>query len=151
VTSIALEDAGGEPPIRLAREAHDAIAREGARGYPLEACGALLGRDADSISEAVPLPNRETEKASRRFVVAPADYLAAEESAEARGLRLLGFWHSHPDHPARPSSTDREYAWPGLLTVVVAVEHGQAREITAWDLPGPGRPFRRRELVFEAE
>jgi proteasome lid subunit RPN8/RPN11 len=153
VTSISLDAAGaGQPsPIRLARGAYDAISSEAARSYPLEACGALLGREADAISEALPLANRETGQASRRFVIAPADYLAAEESADARALQLLGFWHSHPDHPARPSGTDREYAWPGLLTVVVAVEQGQPREITAWDVPGADQPFRRRQLVFEAE
>ncbi len=140
-----------ESPIRLTRSAHDAILREAARSYPLEGCGALLGPEGSTVSEALALANREAAQAGTRFVVAPADYMAAEESAEERGLKLLGFWHSHPDHPARPSNTDREYAWPGLLTVVVAVERGESREITAWDVPGIGLPFRRRDLVFEAE
>lgn len=141
----------GEAPIRLARAAHDAILREAARAYPLEGCGALVGAEATKVSEALAIANREGVQAATRFVVAPADYLAAEQSAEARGLVLLGFWHSHPDHPARPSATDREYAWPGLLTVVIAVERGVPQEITAWDVPGMGSPFRRRELVLGTE
>jgi proteasome lid subunit RPN8/RPN11 len=75
--------------------------------------------------------------------------MAVESEADSRGVRLLGFWHSHPDHPARPSATDRRYAWEGLLTVVIAVEDGAPRDITAWDLPGPDQPFRQRALVVD--
>ncbi len=141
----------GQPPIRLTRGARETILRAAARAYPHEGCGALLGEDETTVSEALALANQETGKPSTRFVVSPADYLAAEETAERLGLRLLGFWHSHPDHPARPSATDREYAWPGLLTVVVAVERGEPAEITAWDLPGGDSPFRRRDFVFDVE
>lgn len=141
----------GESPIRLAHGAHEAIRREAARSYPFEGCGALLGHEETTISEVLRLSNRETDQARTRFVVAPTDFLAAEDWAEGRGLRLLGFWHSHPDHPARPSDTDRQFAWPGLLTVVVAVEQGEPREITAWEVPGIDLPFRRRDLVLERE
>ena len=72
--------------------------------------------------------------------------LTNDDGVNARGLKLLGFWHSHPDHPARPSETDRKYAWPGLLTLVIAVERGEPRDLTAWDVPGPEAPFRRVEL-----
>jgi proteasome lid subunit RPN8/RPN11 len=137
-----------EAAVRLARVAHEAIRREAERAYPHEGCGALLGPLEGEISEAPPLPNREHESPRTRFTVSPQDYLAAEESADARGLKLLGFWHSHPDHPARPSETDREFAWPGLLTLVIAVEQGEPREMTVWGVPGPHQPFRRLELVL---
>ena len=61
----------------------------------------------------------------------------------------MGFWHSHPDHAARPSDTDREHAWEGLLTVVVSVLEGEPREITAWSVPGPGLPFAQVPLSME--
>ena len=83
--------------------------------------------------------------------MSPRDYIAVEESADARGLLLLGFWHSHPDHPARPSATDRDFAWPGLLTLVIAVDGGEPRELTAWDVPGPDGPFRQLGLDVSAE
>ena len=141
----------GAPPLRLARNAHEAIRREAARSYPHEGCGALLGRVEGEVSETLALPNEETESPRTRFTVSPRDYLAVEESADARGLKLLGFWHSHPDHPARPSITDRDYAWAGLLTLVIAVEQGEPREITAWDVPGPELPFRQLDLAIGVE
>jgi proteasome lid subunit RPN8/RPN11 len=136
----------GGRPIRLAGLALAAIRREAARAYPSEGCGALVGPAEDDVTEAVPLPNAERDRPRTRFAVSPRDYMRVEDDAEARGLRLLGFWHSHPDHPARPSPTDRQFAWEGLLTLVIAVEGGEPGAITAWDLPALDAPFRGRGL-----
>jgi proteasome lid subunit RPN8/RPN11 len=136
--------------VSMGAAALQAIRNQARRAYPNEGCGALLGPHAGEVTEALPLENVEADRPRTRFSVAPGDYLAAEEAAEARGLRLLGFWHSHPDHPARPSPTDREFAWPGLLTVVVAVERGEPREITAWDVAGPEAPFAERRITQRA-
>ncbi len=133
--------------VRFAPSALAEIRREAARAYPFEGCGALLGHDSQ-VLEARALPNVEGERPRTRFSVSPADYLAVEEAAEARGLRLLGFWHSHPDHPARPSATDREHAWPGLLTVVVAVAGGRPEEITAWRVR-EAEPFEAVEVASD--
>jgi proteasome lid subunit RPN8/RPN11 len=135
-----------EPVIRLGVGVLESIRTEAARAYPHEGCGALLGRGSD-VSEAIPLPNTEQGSPRTRFSVSPRDYLATEDAAEARGLTLLGFWHSHPDHPARPSETDRAFAWPGLLTLVIAVAGGAPGELTAWDVPGIDAPFRRLALA----
>jgi proteasome lid subunit RPN8/RPN11 len=137
------------PRVRLAAAAAEAIRREAARAYPLEGCGALLGPAEGAVSESLPLGNQETQNARTRFTVSPRDYLVAEERADASGLRLLGFWHSHPDHPARPSATDRAHAWPGLLTLVIAVAGGEPGEMTAWDVPEREAPFRRLALELE--
>ena len=98
------------------------------------------------MTDTVALPNTESGQPRTRFKVEPLDYLAVEDLADARGLRLLGFWHSHPDHPARPSETDRSFAWEGLLTLVIAVENRMAGALTAWEVPGPELPFRERPL-----
>lgn len=135
-------------PVRLARGAFEAIRREAARAYPHEGCGALLG-GAGEVRETLALANQEVGSPRTRFSVAPRDYLATEAAAEARGLALVGFWHSHPDHPARPSETDRANAWPGLLTLVIAVAGGEPGELTAWDVPEPEAPFRPLELVVD--
>lgn len=137
--------------ISLSPVALAAIRAEAARAYPHEGCGALLGPAEGHVRETLALPNGETAAPRTRFAVLPRDYMAVEEEAEARGLRLVGFWHSHPDHPARPSATDREHAWEGLLTVVIAVERGAAGEITAWEVPGPDLPFRPVELALALE
>jgi len=132
--------------VRIAAEAAETIRREAVRAYPAEACGALVGPSEGAVSETLPLPNAEASSPRTRFTVSPRDYLAVEERVDARGLLLLGFWHSHPDHPARPSATDRVHAWPGLLTLVIAVDRGEPGEMTAWDVPGQEEPFRRLAL-----
>jgi len=139
------------PTVRMGGSAHQAILVEATRSYPNEGCGALLGPTARHVSETLPLPNEEAGSSRTRFTVSPRDYLEVEESADSRGLLLLGFWHSHPDHPARPSAADRAFAWPGLLTLVIAVEDGQPGELTAWDVPGPNSPFRQLPLDVSAE
>ncbi len=135
--------------VRLARRALDAIRAEAARAYPHESCGALVGTPEGGVHEALALANHEATSPRTRFTISPLDYLSVEAAAEARGARLVGFWHSHPDHPARPSATDREHAWEGLLTVVVAVEKGEPGDITAWTVPGRGLPFAEVPLSLE--
>lgn len=126
----------------------EAIREEARRAYPNEGCGALLGPAGGEITDAIALDNAESREPRTRFTVEPRDYLAVEERAEALGLELRGFWHSHPDHPARPSPTDRQYAWPGWLTLVIAVENGEPRELTAWQIASPDAAF--REVAIES-
>ena len=110
-----------------------AIRRHGEETYPHECCGALVGA-GDTISHAVPLPNVTDEGPRRRFRVSDKDYLAAEKQARALGGDLLGFYHSHPDHPARPSQYDLDHAWPNFAYIIVAVAEGTARDMTVWFL-----------------
>jgi proteasome lid subunit RPN8/RPN11 len=133
------------PGIRFDRAVLEDIARAASKAYPFEGCGALLG-ESGHVRVTLPLPNTEKGTPRVRFEVSPKDYLRVEREADARGLRLLGFWHSHPDHPARPSPTDRSHAWEGLLTVIVSVQKGQARDIGAWEIRGPELPFEPVEI-----
>ena len=80
----------------------------------------------------MPLPNTTEEGPRRRFLVRPSDYRLAEQQASALGGELLGFYHSHPDHPARPSQYDLDHAWPTFAYVIVSVASGSARDITVW-------------------
>lgn len=117
----------------------DAIARHGETGYPDEICGFLLGTQADGekqVRELVPVGNEweETAERRRRFMIAPQDFMREERRAREAGWQILGFYHSHPDHPARPSETDREAAWPGYSYVIQAVRDGRAAEVQSWRL-----------------
>jgi proteasome lid subunit RPN8/RPN11 len=111
----------------------EAIRRHGQETYPHECCGALVGADGRVI-DTVPLPNTTEEGPRRRFLVRPSDYRLAERRAGEIGGELLGFYHSHPDHPARPSQYDLDHAWPTFAYVIVSVANGRAAEMTVWFL-----------------
>lgn len=102
------------------------IRRHGEATYPHECCGALVGRDGH-VTAIVALPNTTDEGPRRRFMVRPSDYQLAERRATELGGDLLGFYHSHPDHPARPSQYDLDHAWPTFAYIIVAVA-GLARQ-----------------------
>ena len=117
----------------------EAIKQHGARAYPNECCGALLGvvegDGGKNVKALLPLDNRrEGEAARTRFLVTAEDYRFAEAQAQEQGFDILGFYHSHPDHPARPSEYDREHAFPWYSYIIVRVEQGGPREATNWVL-----------------
>jgi len=118
----------------------NSIRRHGEETYPHECCGALLGNDG-AVIETLPLPNTTDEGPRKRFRIAPAEYLAAERRARATGRELLGFYHSHPDAPARPSAYDLEHAWPNFSYIIISVLGGKARDATSWRLRGDRSSF----------
>lgn len=111
----------------------DAIRDHGRETYPHECCGALLGGEG-RVSATVPLPNTTEEGPRRRFLVRPGDYQQAERAASAASQDLLGFYHSHPDHPAQPSQYDLDHAWPSFSYVIVSVMAGEAADLRSWTL-----------------
>ncbi len=111
----------------------DAIRAHGTETYPHECCGALLGRHG-IVSSTVALPNTTEEGPRRRFLVRPGDYQQAERAANEAGRELLGFYHSHPDHPAQPSQFDLDHAWPSFSYVIVSVMAGEPEALRSWTL-----------------
>ena len=110
-------------------------------GYPLEACGILVGASGKGearVERVMPARNLNTERARDRYVLDPEAIMAADQAAREAGLEIVGFWHSHPDHPALPSETDRKAAWEGYSYVIVSVRGGQAVELRSWRLNGAG-------------
>lgn len=122
-----------------------AIRRHGEETFPHECCGALIGRDGQ-VTAAVALPNTTEEGPRRRFLVRPSDYRLAEREASERKGELLGFYHSHPDHPARPSQFDLDHAWPTFAYVIVSVMAGEAKVMTVWFLKEDRSSFDEGEL-----
>lgn len=119
--------------LAMTSAAMAAIRQHAQHVYPDECCGALVGGEG-TVVEAFALPNRAVEGARTRFLVSPADYRAAEARARQHAASLVGFYHSHPDHPAAPSLYDLEHAWPWFAYVIVAVRQGRPGEMTAWRL-----------------
>ena len=135
------------PDARLVLDAGiaQAIRRHGEEAYPHECCGALVGRN-DSAAAVVALPNTTEEGPRRRFLVRPSDYRLAEQRAGELGGELLGFYHSHPDHPARPSQYDLDHAWPNFAYVIVSVAAGAAADMTVWWLKDDRTTFEKGDL-----
>lgn len=107
--------------------------------YPREACGLLLGRreaTRTTIVRALEARNLAPRDVHDRFDLDPADHLAAEKLARESALEVAGIWHSHPDHPARPSTFDRQHAWHAWSYVIVSVLAGVPDELRAWCLEG---------------
>lgn len=110
-----------------------AIRRHGEETFPHECCGALIG-SGGRVAEVFALPNTTEEGPRRRFLVRASDYRLAEQRASERHGELLGFYHSHPDHPARPSQFDLDHAWPTFAYIIVSVMSGRAGDMTVWYL-----------------
>ena len=113
------------------------IHAHGIEAYPYECCGALLGRDGDGSREVIdlmPLANRCEDSPRNRFELTADDVRLAEQTAREKRLELIGWYHSHPDAPARPSEYDRDHAWPWYSYVIVSVQNGAARDTTSWRL-----------------
>lgn len=118
--------------------AHEQAMREHAeRDYPGECCGVLIGRQtaADKVIESVaPLTNIHEDGVARRFRIDPLQVYRLEKEARSHGNAVVGFYHSHPDHPAIPSEYDREHAWPVYSYVILSVREGRAQDMKSWEL-----------------
>jgi proteasome lid subunit RPN8/RPN11 len=136
--------------VAISAELAEKIREHGVETYPYECCGALLGRDLGlaeyavsekkslSVSREVlslfPLVNRRDDSPRNRFSVTAEDVRDAEKTARAQGLEVIGWYHSHPDHPARPSDYDRDHAWPWYSYIIVSVQSGVPQDMTSWRL-----------------
>jgi proteasome lid subunit RPN8/RPN11 len=108
-------------------------------GYPNEACGLLVGRNGGGSARIVRIHRARNLALARlrdRYTLDPESFLAADDEARRDGLDIVGIWHTHPDHPARPSATDRDAAWPGYTYLILSVHPGGVGAITAWRLEG---------------
>ncbi|RXZ43199.1 M67 family peptidase [Crenobacter cavernae] len=118
----------------------DALHAVARAGYPHETCGLLIGQREEPqycrVHSMHPARNLNRERARDRYELDPADYLAAEQAARDAGLDVVGVWHTHPDHPAVPSETDRAAAWEGWSYLILSVSRDGVAAVTSWRLRG---------------
>jgi len=121
--------------LRLSAELAGEIRRQGERAYPGECCGILAGQagEVKDVLRVVPLLNRRTDD-PHRYLIGPEDLRRVEAEVRHDGLEVLGYYHSHPDHPAVPSAFDMEHAWPWYSYIIVQVNRGSAAELASWVL-----------------
>jgi proteasome lid subunit RPN8/RPN11 len=135
--------------LGISAELAEKIREHGVETYPYECCGALLGTDYDGLANdpnqesrkvsrevlsLFPLVNRRDDSPRNRFAVTADDVREAEKAASAQGLEVIGWYHSHPDHPAKPSDFDRDHAWPWYSYIIVSVHTGVPQDMTSWRL-----------------
>ena len=133
----------------ISEEILDQIYAHGEEAYPEEGAGFLLGYDDEQRHVAqifVTEIAREDEARHNRYLVTPQEYLQAEIAAELLGLSLIGVFHSHPDHPNRPSEFDREWAQPFFSYIITSVNEGQAVESRSWRLAEDRSEFEEEEI-----
>jgi proteasome lid subunit RPN8/RPN11 len=141
-------------PLVLTPSQVQQIEGEGSQAYPNECCGIIIGRDVSDgactrriVERLEPMANVfDPQQQRRRFAVDPLALMRAEKSAAAEERLVLGFYHSHPDHPARPSEFDREHAWPFYSYVIVSIAQGAAVDMTSWILDDQTETFSRQEI-----
>lgn len=120
---------------------HTAIRQHGEETYPHECCGVLLGHFEDDGSRTVTTTaragNTRTDSAHNRYNIDPKELIRIQREGRSRGEDIVGFYHSHPDHPARWSPTDfAEAHWLGCSYVITSVEKGKAVLTNSFELSG---------------
>jgi proteasome lid subunit RPN8/RPN11 len=120
------------------------IERHASVSYPDECCGVLIGRcqsGATFVERVLSVGNERSDSRHNRYLITPETVLAAHKEARALGLDVVGYYHSHPDHPARPSDFDREHAWPGVSYLIVSVEQRKVVDARSWRLSDDRESF----------
>ena len=126
--------------LKLTSFDYDAIRRHGEETYPHECCGILVGTvegDTRTVRSTIRCHNTRTDSSQDRYHIDPRELIRAQRQARERGLEIVGFYHSHPDHPAQGSPTDLEEAhWIGCSYLITSVEHGKASITQSFVLAG---------------
>lgn len=127
--------------LKLSRAQLQGIELHGEQTYPRECCGVLVGRRDEAgnktVARVVACTNTHTNPAQDYFSIAPLELMKIEREADRDGLELLGFYHSHPDWPARPSDSDlAEAHWTGCSYVITSVLQGKAVATNSFELQG---------------
>jgi proteasome lid subunit RPN8/RPN11 len=137
--------------VKLATDHINIIREHGERTFPEECCGLLLGTLEDGarvIQEVLSLENIRKDSRHNRVELDPLDYARAEREAAKRGLGVWGYYHSHPDHPAIPSTFDLEHApFIEWSYIIVSVRSGSADEVRAWTVREDRSQFDEEEII----
>ncbi len=131
--------------MKIQRRAFEAIQAHGSEGYPDEICGLMLGND-HVVTDVRRARNLIVERSRDRYEIDPLDQIRIQREADAAGLDVIGYYHSHPDHPAQASRFDTERAWAGYVYVIVSIEKGKPVDANAFVADADGGPFHSEPL-----
>ena len=136
--------------IEITSKELDKIFRHGEETYPEECCGVLIAQitQKDRIIEARKMTNINTRSKNTRYNIDPMDLMKLEDELDEAEQVMIGIYHSHPDHPAKPSDYDRNHAWPNLSYMVMRTTKGVTEKITSWRLNETRDNFVEEEIVI---
>ncbi|MDH4227749.1 MAG: M67 family metallopeptidase [Deltaproteobacteria bacterium] len=141
--------------LKFKKSVYEEIRRVSEAAYPHECCGALIGKFSEDGSatavSSVSLTNMNTTRANDRYEVNPAELLKVEKDVKREGLDVIGFFHSHPDHPSKPSQFDRDRGWPEYHYTIVSVESGAVADIKNWKIEAEDKPFGSEPFEVEVD
>jgi len=138
--------------IKVSSEHLDQIRKHGEDTYPHECCGFLLGKregETNILGEVHPAQNERQDSRETRYLITPEQSKRADDYARSRGLGVIGYYHSHPDHPAAPSGYDLDHScWPGESYIIVAVEKGRSAALNSFSKPDYTQ-FEQEEILID--
>ena len=136
--------------LKISQFEYNAIRRHGEETYPHECCGVLLGSsdgETRSVTKTVRCGNTRSDSPHNRYHIAPQELVRIQRQAREAGLEIVGFYHSHPDHPARPSQYDLDHALPFFSYVIISVASGTPGDVRSWRLRDDRSAFDEEVLV----
>lgn len=140
-------------PLLLTPELKRRIEQSGVEAFPNECCGVMVGRDTPQgrvVERLEPMDNVWDEaEQRRRFAIDPKRLMQLDRDVALERKVVLGFYHSHPNHPARPSETDRQYGWPFYSYVIVSIQDRRPAEMTCWVLNEASEQFEEQGIVLQ--
>ncbi len=145
--------------VKFSKSVYNKIVSHAKADYPNECCGALIGNHqfgldgVREVLEARPMTNKNEDRAHDRFLLDEKEQIALEKELRGTSSDVIGYYHSHPDHPSAPSPTDKEYAQPDSSYIIISV-HAKDRDdaeikLTSWAFEEMEDPFSEEEVVIE--
>ena len=133
--------------MRITASALEVVRKHGADGYPNEICGILAGPKGKGMATvAYRARNLVMDRSRDRYEIDPRDHIRIQRECDAAGMEIVGYYHSHPDHPAQASIFDAERSWAGPVYLIVSVNGGQPEDANAFVARHDGGPFRPEPL-----
>ena len=137
--------------MRITRTAFEEVSAHAVEGYPYEICGMLISaRGQCLVTQTRRVRNTVVERARDRYEMDPLDQIRIQRECDDTGLDIVGYYHSHPDHPAQASITDSRRSWAGPVYLIVSCVAGEVVEGNAFTAEHDGGPMRQEPLQVVA-
>ena len=139
----------GKTSVHISRSVYEEILRHAKEAYPNECCGVLVGANYGGerkIFESHRANNINTDRAHDRYIIDPKEFNLIDKMARSCSMDVMGFYHSHPDHPDKPSETDREWGQTGYSYIIVSVKGGKDTSARSWMIEEDTSPFTEEKI-----